>query len=286
MRHRTSAPKARQDVPDLRTAVDSLQRGLEILRNFRVGDNSLSIGELAARSGLPRATVARLINTLAAHRFVCPIPGTDRYRADVACQSVGRALLSNHPLVLAGQAGLRGFAERFGIDLIIAVRERLDMICIAHRRGAPSETAAARGQQIAHDTQVATGALLPIATTAVGHAWLWSQPGHVQGEIAHHIRANASAPSGGGVMPQVYRAFQELEENGFCTQSGEGPRAGSSAVPIAASIAAPIVVAGQTGGALACLTEPGQGDVAKLASTLGPELVALAQQIRRAAANP
>ncbi|MEW9586585.1 IclR family transcriptional regulator [Paraburkholderia sp. DGU8] len=282
MRHRTSAPKVRQDMPDVRTAVDSLQRGLEILRNFRVGDNSLSIGDLSARTGLPRATVARLINTLAAHRFVCPIPGTDRYRADVACQSVGRALLSNHPLVLAGQARLRGFAERFGVDLIIAVRERLDMICIAHRGGALAETAPGRGQEIAHDTQIATGALLPIATTAVGRAWLWSQPSHVQGEIVQHIRSDASMPGGGGVMPQVYRAFQELEERGFCTQSGEGPRAGSSA----GSIAAPIVVAGQTGGALACLAEPGQGDVATLADTLGSELVALAQQIGRGASNP
>lgn len=285
MRHRTSAPKTRQDVPDLRTAVDSLQRGLEILRNFRVGDNSLSIGDLSARSGLPRATVARLINTLAAHRFVCPIPGTDRYRADVACQSVGRALLSNHPLVLAGQAGLRSFAEHFGVDLIIAVRERLDMICIAHRQGASAETAAGRNQKRAHDMQSATGALLPIASTAVGRAWLWSQPGHVQGEIVQHIRADVSTPAGGGAMPQVYRAFQELEEYGFCTQSGEGPRGGSSTLPIDASIAAPIVVAGQTGGALACLAEPGRGDIVKLAGTLGPELVALAQQIGRAAAN-
>ena len=42
----------------------SLERGIEILRAFRPGVDLLGNSELAERTGLPRATVSRLSQTL------------------------------------------------------------------------------------------------------------------------------------------------------------------------------------------------------------------------------
>jgi len=274
MRKRTNDTAARHDVVDLRTSVDSLQRGLEILRTFRAGDNSLSVGELATRTGLPRPTVARLVNTLAAQRFLCAIPGTDRYRADVACQSVGRALLASHALVQAGSAGVRALAERFSVDASIAVPERLDMMCVAQSRRAADAAHDALGPV---EALTMTGALRPIVATSAGRAWLWSQPAPLQGEMVQSIRADATARGGAVAMPQIYRAFQELEERGYCMQSGEGS-------PRLAALAAPIAVAGQRGGALTCYIATSRADFAALTETLGNEMIALAQQIGRSAA--
>jgi len=43
----------------------SLERGIEVLRAFRPGTDLLGNGELAERTGLSRATVSRLCQTLA-----------------------------------------------------------------------------------------------------------------------------------------------------------------------------------------------------------------------------
>lgn len=274
MRKRTTDTTVRHDASDLRTSVDSLQRGLEILRTFRAGDNSLSVGDLATRTGLPRPTVARLVNTLAAQRFLCAIPGTDRYRADVACQSVGRALLASHALVMAGSAGVRALAERFRVDAAIAVPERLDMMCVAQSRGGADAVRNAHGSV---EALTLTGALQPIVATSAGRAWLWAQPAPLQGEIVQSIRADATARGGAVAMPQVYRAFQELEERGYCMQSGEGS-------PRLTALAAPIVVAGQGGGALTCYVATSRADFAALTDALGADMMALAQQIGRTAA--
>lgn len=42
----------------------SLERGIDILRAFKPGADLLGNGELAERTGLPRATVSRLAQTL------------------------------------------------------------------------------------------------------------------------------------------------------------------------------------------------------------------------------
>ena len=47
--------------------VDSLHRGLEIMRSFRPGESTLSCSEIALRMGLRRATTQRLLDTLVAH---------------------------------------------------------------------------------------------------------------------------------------------------------------------------------------------------------------------------
>ncbi|NIQ10280.1 MAG: helix-turn-helix domain-containing protein, partial [Gammaproteobacteria bacterium] len=44
--------------------ITALARGLSVLRCFRQGDRFLGNQEIAERTGLPKATVSRLTNTL------------------------------------------------------------------------------------------------------------------------------------------------------------------------------------------------------------------------------
>ena len=73
----------------------SLQRGIEILRAFRPGSNLYGNGELAERTGLSRATVSRLAQTL----VDCGMLEHDRRRrayrlAPLELTSLGRAYLA------------------------------------------------------------------------------------------------------------------------------------------------------------------------------------------------
>ena len=52
------------DKPGSSPANRSLERGVEILRAFRPGSALLGNGDLAERTGLSRATVSRLTQTL------------------------------------------------------------------------------------------------------------------------------------------------------------------------------------------------------------------------------
>ena len=208
MRPRSLPTIVAEDAPDLRGTVDSLQRGLEVLRAFRAGENTLPLGEIAARIGLSRATAARLIQTLIAHAFLRQIPGTDQYCPDVACQIVGNAVLSTDALVRAATPIMGNLAARFDASLTLAVRDRTSMLCLAEKREA--RRAAAPSAQ---------GRSWPIAATVLGRAWLWAQSAPLQGEIIQRIRADAdSAQQTTRAMPNVYRAFQELELTGYCSE--------------------------------------------------------------------
>ena len=54
--------------------IDSLQRGLEVLRCFGPGEGLLTVGDIAGRLALPKATARRLLDTLATHAFLLRSP--------------------------------------------------------------------------------------------------------------------------------------------------------------------------------------------------------------------
>jgi DNA-binding IclR family transcriptional regulator len=266
MRPRSLTPVTTDDAPDLRSTVDSLQRGLEALRCFRAGEDSLPLDEIAARIGLSRATTQRLVHTLVAHAFLRQIPGSDYYCPDVACQVLGNAVLSTEPLARAALPILQSVADRFdALSVMLAVRERLSMLCLAERRGA--------NQDMGISSQ---GLSFPIAATVLGRAWLWTQGGPSQSEVIQRIRAEAG--QGGRAMSAVYQAFQELETSGYCTSVAEdGVRAWSIAVPLLMnSPDAPGVAA------LSCSVAGARGDDPLLRGEIGAALLEAARQLRDA----
>ena len=58
------------------------------------------------------------------------------------------------------------------------------------------------------------GMRVPVTGTALGHAWLWTQPVQVQADWLAGMRSQSVA--GVSQAAGVYRAFQELEERGVC----------------------------------------------------------------------
>src|SRR3954470_22329525 len=100
---RIKAPGDRY-VPGASPSNRSLERGVALLRAFRPGADLLGNGELAERTGLSRATVSRLAQTLAD----CGMLEHDRrhraYRLAAPVLSLAHAMRAGSPVLnVAGQ---------------------------------------------------------------------------------------------------------------------------------------------------------------------------------------
>ncbi|MES2052791.1 MAG: helix-turn-helix domain-containing protein [Pseudomonadota bacterium] len=238
MRRRTTIA---QTPPAPAAAVDSLQRGLEALRCFRPGDDTLGTAELASRLNLPRNTTLRLLTTLQAHGFLRRLPDTDEFSLDVECLFVGQALLGSSLLVRRARPVLQTLAARFGLHVLLCVPERLDMLTLLHTSGSAAKP-----------LPLAAGLTLPVATTALGCAWLWTQQPAVQGEWLARLRESAPATGGDSQAAKIYQAFHEIEKGGTCFSQDDWRKDVSM-------VAAPLVMRDGSTAAIACMNAETQG---------------------------
>jgi IclR family transcriptional regulator, positive regulator for flagellar biogenesis len=194
--------------PATQTEVDSLQRGLEILRSFRTGEKSLQLADILERTKIPRLSAQKLLKTLTAHHFLRYLPELGRYEPDVSCFVIGHALRASLPILRVARPIMRALADELGLDVLLASREGMEMMIV--------EYCSTR----ADATEFSVGSLVPLARSAVGRAWLWAQKPAIQGEYIERIRAEADT-SALGAIPGIYRAFQDLAERGYCLSLGE-----------------------------------------------------------------
>ncbi|MEY4712936.1 MAG: hypothetical protein RIS88_2386 [Pseudomonadota bacterium] len=184
-----------------RPAVDSLQRGLDILRGFEPGEDILPVTEIARRLGLPRATTRRLLETLADDDFLLRAGDGQGYGLHVGCFAIGQAVLGGSALVRAARAPLQALADRHSVHALLAVGDGDALLVLAHLAGVAAPA-----------WPLGVGARLPVADTAPGLAWLWAQPPPVQSQWMAELRASPEP----GTLAALWRAFHELETRGTC----------------------------------------------------------------------
>jgi IclR family pca regulon transcriptional regulator len=69
-----------------------------VLCAFDAAQPALTISEVAARAELDRGTAFRLIHTLVSLGYLCPVPGTKRFRLTLKCLELGYLVLSSQEL--------------------------------------------------------------------------------------------------------------------------------------------------------------------------------------------
>src|SRR3569833_446923 len=145
-----------------RSFVVALSRGLDVLRAFRPDDGLLGNQEIAARTGLPKPTVSRLTYTLTKLGYLLPVPRFEKYQLAPSAMALGYAALTN--------LGVRQLSEPFreqsmretGGAVAIGGRDRLSMIYFGQSRHGVV------------NVQLDVGSRIPIATTAMGRAYIWA----------------------------------------------------------------------------------------------------------------
>jgi DNA-binding IclR family transcriptional regulator len=191
-----------------RSFVVALSRGLDVLRAFRPNDGLLGNQEIAARTNLPKPTVSRLTYTLTKLGYLTPVPRFEKYQLAPAAMALGYAALAN--------LGVRHLSEPYREELMretggaVAVggRDRLSMIYFGQSRG------------MTIGVQLDVGSRVPIATTAMGRAYLWALPEDERTELLQELKEHYG-PRWAKMRDGIERAGETVARHGFVISAGE-----------------------------------------------------------------
>lgn len=184
--------------------VDSLRRGLELLRLFDARHRSLQAADIAAKLGLSRVTAAKLIATLESQNFLRPSShGDGGFEPHVACLALGRAVKRGLPIVPVAKPRMLALSQRFGVHVTLSTRDRLHMLVVEHV--VPS------GQvRMGLDA----GARLPMLSSASGRAYVAAQPEPARSKLVKLVKADET--QGAFRQATVDAAINELDKRGWC----------------------------------------------------------------------
>jgi DNA-binding IclR family transcriptional regulator len=198
----------------------SLTRGIAILRAFRPGTELLGNGELAERTGLPRASISRLTQTLTEAGYLEYDVGERAYRLGAPVLTLGHAMRSGSAVLRAAAPPMTALARRLRINVGLAVRDGDEMVYLESVR---CDT---RGAQ----RSVVSGQRVPIELTALGRAWLAVAPKPerealmTQWKVKRRKRWRALAR-------EIGDAATCIERNGYCVASWQ-PQVVALATPL------------------------------------------------------
>ena len=242
----------------------SLERGIELLRAFRPGADLLGNGELAERTGLSRATVSRLAQTL----VDCGMLERDRrrraYRLAPAVLSLSHAMRSGSPVLAAAGPLMRGEAEKRKINVGLAAADRDEMVYLE----------SVRYSRRVSWRNVVAGQRVPMELTSLGRAWLAAADEATRRLVLERIHAHRRT----GWAPlwrEISAAIDAVDRDGFCWASWQ---------PQVIALATPIVVPDQP---IYVLNMSVNTDAApeEVVERLSGPLLALAQRVRDAIAG-
>jgi DNA-binding IclR family transcriptional regulator len=218
---RLNTPSVENVESEDRQFVTALARGLEILRCFTPTEGMLGNQDIAAKTGLPKATVSRLTYTLTRLGYLKQDPRSGQYRLDVGVLGLGYAMLSTVTICAVASPYMKELADYAGAAVAIAARDRLQMVYLDVVQGPDNLT---MRRQV--------GSYLPLAESSVGRACLAAMPEDERAFVLERIRQRApdAWPS---IRKGLDRAFRDFQDYGYCLSIGEWQKdVNSVAVPL------------------------------------------------------
>jgi DNA-binding IclR family transcriptional regulator len=153
-------------VADSRQNVKSLFKMLEVLECYSAVDRELTVIEIARRTGMPRTTVHRIVDSLRALGFLEQDASRERYRLGLKLFELGNVALTNLPLYREARPYVDTLARLSGEDVHLCVFDGSQMVFVER---------AERDAGRPHNT-VTTMEASPCHSTGVGKAALAFQP--------------------------------------------------------------------------------------------------------------
>lgn len=200
----------------------SLERGIAILRAFRPGTELLGNGEIAERTGLPRASVSRLTQTLVEAGWLEHDARERAYRLGAPVLTLGHAMRSGSSVLRVVLPPMTALARRLRINVGLALRDGEDMVYLESVRFN------AKGAQ----RSVVSGQRVPIELTALGRAWLAVAPPAERAALLAQWKAKRRT-RWRKLEQEIGEAAASIARKGYCVASWQ---------PQVIALAAPLVV--------------------------------------------
>jgi len=247
-----------------RKFVVALARGLEVLRAFTPSQGLLGNQEIAARTGLPKATVSRLTYTLTRLDYLTHIERLGKYQLAPAALSIGYSTLANMRIRQVARPYMQELADYAGASVSLGTRDRLNVIYVEHCRA-----------RSAVMLRLDLGSRIPLATTAMGRALIAALPASEREWLLGHI-----ARREGERWPQlrrgIERAIADYGARGFALSVGDWQRDVSA-------VGVPLIAPDGTGVfAFNCGAPAFQIPRERLETDIGPRLVNMVRNVEAA----
>lgn len=176
-----------------------LDKVLLVLRAFTAEDHGVPFAELQRRTGLPKATLHRVLGTLTEERLLDRVDG--RYRPGSQLFELGMLASVERTLLEVATPFLEDLYERTHETVHLGVREGHEVVYVAKIAGHRQATSPSR-----------VGGRMPLHATAVGKALLAHAPEEVRiavltGPLDRRTPRTLTAP--GRLRQQLDRAVEE-----------------------------------------------------------------------------
>ena len=189
--------------------VTALARGLDVLACFRSSDKMLGNQELAERSKLPKSTVSRLTYTLTKLGYLHYVESVGKYRLGSATLALGSSMLAKLDVRQVARPYMQELADFSRGMVSLGMRDRLSMIYVENRRS-----------QTALTLSLDVGSRIPIATTAMGRAYLAIASNSERNDILERVREldELAWPK---IRDDIMRGIEQYHSIGCCTSFGD-----------------------------------------------------------------
>jgi len=242
--------------------VIALARGLNVLRCFRQGDRFLGNQEIAERTGLPKATVSRLTNTLTTLGYLNHSKRFNQYSLGTAVLSLGYSMLGNMDTLKSARPLMQELADSVEASVSLAARDGLHMVYL--------ENCVARANMIA--LRIDVGARTRIANTAMGRALLCGLHEEERTELIAEIRRATPKGEWLKIKAGIDQGAIDYQEKGFCFSLGDWRENVNS-------IAVPLIQADGSVLSINCGGPSWQLSAKKLEKDVGPRLVEISRRL-------
>lgn len=243
-----------------RQFVTALARGLEILRCFEPKERHLGITEMARRTGIPKPTVSRLAGTLAKLGYLDFSQELGKYRLGSGVLSLGYSMLSNLDVRQVAKPAMQELAEYSQASVSIGVRDRLSMVYVETIRSS-SPIILQRG----------IGSRMPVATTAMGRAYLAGLADAERNFLLDQIRLR-NEHEWPRIKAGIEQALRDYADHGYCISMSDWDK-GTCGVGVPFCGPDGGMMAFNCGGPAFMLTRD------RLESDIGPRLVSLVKRV-------
>jgi IclR family pca regulon transcriptional regulator len=241
--------------------IESLAKGLQVLKLFDENTVSLRLREICERTGIPMPTAFRIVSTLEEDGFLDRTPDGD-LQPGVSVLTLGSAALRGSSLVQVSEKPLRHLAETTGETVNLGILINDQVLYLARLRNADLVTA-----------NVQVGSTLPAVYTSMGKLLLaFLSEAELEERIGGHSFAAVAGPNAVTSRAELDARLAIIREQGYSIQDQElaqGLR--SVSVPVFGRADAPVA-------AVNIAVSSSRHDVASLRG-------ALLDQLREAAAD-